>query len=179
MDQIQEGGAALLETTRLRLRAIRPSDFGELFRMNSDPLIMKYVGDGSTRGHEQMLKEMEMLIAYYAKRPGLGVWAVELKDSSEFTGAAGLTYNADKAEIELGYRLLTGYWNKGYATEAAQALLNYAFRNLKADKVIASAHAENVRSQMVLERIGMKQTGNGIEFNCAQKYYEVCAHKHL
>ena len=98
---------------RLILRPIQLSDFNELFRMNSDPMVMKYVGDGSTRDHEQMLKEMEMLISYYYKRPGMGVWVAELKMTSEFIGAGGLTYNADKAEVELGYRLPKEQWNKG------------------------------------------------------------------
>jgi len=70
----------ILETKRLFLREVNRDDFSELFRMNSDPLIMKYVGDGSTRNHEQMTDELEMLIAHYTRKPGLGIWATILKD---------------------------------------------------------------------------------------------------
>ncbi len=165
----------LLETNRLMLRAIQPSDFNELFRMNSDPIVMKYVGDGSTRSHEQMLKEVEMLISYYTKRPGMGIWAIELKTSSKFIGAGGLTYNTNKAAVELGYRLPKEQWNKGYATEASRELVRYAFQNLRVDKVIASAHIENLASHNVLKKIGMSHIGNGYEFDSPQVYYEIDA----
>src|SRR5687768_3319339 len=65
----------ILETKRLILREILNSDFDELYRMNSDPAIMKYVGDGSTRNHEQMRNELGMLISHYTRKPGLGIWA--------------------------------------------------------------------------------------------------------
>jgi len=141
--------------------------------MNSDPIVMKYVGDGSTRNHKQMLKEIEVLMSYYKKRPGMGVWVVELKMSSEFIGAGGLTYNTNKAEVELGYRLQRDHWKKGYATELSKELLRYAFQNLKAGKVIASAHEKNLLSQKVLEKIGMTQVSRGFEFDSPQVYYEI------
>jgi RimJ/RimL family protein N-acetyltransferase len=62
----------VLETTRLILREIQTEDFDDLFRMNSDPQVMKYVGDGSTRGHDQMLRELDMLMSHYVRKPG---WA--------------------------------------------------------------------------------------------------------
>src|SRR5262245_4734008 len=126
-----EARTIVLETSRLILRQIQPTDFDELFRMNSDPIVMKYVGDGSIRDQNQMLNEMQMLISYYAKRPGLGVWAIDSKTSSEFIGAVGLTFNNDKNAVELGYRLQRHQWNKGYATEAASAAIKYAFQKLK------------------------------------------------
>lgn len=165
----------LLETERLILRPIQPSDFEALFRMNSDPTVMKYVGDGSVRSYEQMLKEVETLISYYTKRPGMGVWAIELKTTSQFVGAGGLTYNVNRAEVELGYRLLKEQWTKGYGTEVSNELLRYAFQILKMRKVIASAHEGNLRSHRVLEKIGMKRIGNGLEFNSSQVYYEITA----
>lgn len=125
------------------------------------------------RTYEQMLNEIEMLIGYYDRRPGLGVWAIELKKSQEFVGAGGLTLNKDRDSIELGYRFLTDHWNNGYATEVAKALLKYAFQKLKLTKVVASSHIENIGSRKVLEKVGMKQIGTGMEFNCMQAYYEI------
>lgn len=141
--------------------------------MNGDSIVMKHVGDGSVRTVEQMLSELEMLMGYYERRPGLGVWAIELKNSGELVGAGGLTFNKDRENIELGYRFLTDHWNKGYATEVAKALLRYAFQKLKLTKVIASSHIENIGSRKVLEKVGMKQIGTGMEFNCMQAYYEI------
>ena len=65
----------VLQTDRLILRHIHAGDFEELFRMNSDPEIMKYVGDGSVRNRAQMEKELEILISHYTRKPGLGIWA--------------------------------------------------------------------------------------------------------
>ena len=67
------------ETKRLILREILSSDFDELYRMNSDPTIMKHVGDGSPRSEEQMKGELEMLISHYIRKPGLGIWATILR----------------------------------------------------------------------------------------------------
>lgn len=74
--------------------------------MNGDSIVMKHVGDGSVRTYEQMLNEIEMLIGYYDRRPGLGVWAIELKKSREFVGAGGLTFNKDRdSKAARGYRI--------------------------------------------------------------------------
>jgi [ribosomal protein S5]-alanine N-acetyltransferase len=62
----------IIETQRLILREINNDDFDVLYPMNSDPVIMKYVGDGSTRTEAQMTKELEMLISHYTRKPGLG-----------------------------------------------------------------------------------------------------------
>jgi RimJ/RimL family protein N-acetyltransferase len=59
----------VIETNRLVLREIISSDFDDLYRMNSDPVIMKYVGDGSIRNREQMESEMRLLISYYVRKP--------------------------------------------------------------------------------------------------------------
>ena len=79
---------------------------------------MKYVGDGSTRNHEQMTKELGTLISHYSRKPGLGIWATILKGSNTFIGASGLVYYDNTSEIEIGYRILKEHWNKGYATGA-------------------------------------------------------------
>lgn len=162
-----------LDTDRLMLRQIRRSDFNDLYRMNSDPVIMQYIGNGSTRNREQMLDELDALVSYYNKRPGMGVWIVSLRSSGEFIGAAGLTYNADKAEPELGYRLIKEHWNNGYATELSTKLLQYAFETLKVSKVIASAHIENVASRNVLKKVGMSRTKNGSKSDSPHIYYEI------
>lgn len=163
----------VLETTRLILRHIQPSDFDNLLRMNSDPEVMKYVGDGSIRNHQQMLNEINLLMSYYSKRPGPGVWAIALKESANFIGAGGLTYNVDKAATEIGYRFLPEHWNKKYATEVASGLLKYAFKKLQVDKVIASAHCDNTGSRRVMEKKWNDTFGEGVEFNCSQAYYEI------
>ena len=162
-----------LETERLYLREIQNTDFNDLFRMNSDPVIMKYVGDGSTRNHEQMIKELDMLISHYRRKPGLGIWATILKETDTFVGASGLVYYDNTSEIEVGYRMLKEYWNRGYATEASLGLLRYGFETLKLCKIVSSAHVENVASRRVMEKIGMKYIDDRVQYSCLQAYYEI------
>lgn len=163
----------ILETKRLILREIEPGDFDALYRMNSNAEIMKYVGDGSVRTHEQMLGELDMLISHYTRKPGLGIWATLLKDSNTFIGASGLVFYDNTTEIEIGYRMLKEYWNKGYATEAALGLVKYGFNTLKLKKIVSSAHTENIASRRVMEKIGMRYVDNRIQYGCLQAYYEI------
>lgn len=163
----------VLETERLLLRHITSDDFESLYRMNSDPVVMKFVGDGSVRDHEQMVKEMEMLISHYTRKPGLGIWATVEKSSGNFLGASGLVYYDNTPEIEIGYRMLREYWNKGFATEAAFGLLEYGFQTLRLKKIVSSAHVDNVASTRVMEKIGMTYVDNRVQYGCVQAYYEI------
>jgi ribosomal-protein-alanine N-acetyltransferase len=163
----------LLETQRLRLREITSNDFEDLYRMNSDPEVMKYVGDGSVRTREQMVHEMEVLISHYMRKPGPGIWAVERKKNSLFVGAAGLVSYDNTREIEVGYRLMKEHWNKGYATEAASALIKYGFEKLRLKKLVSSAHIHNRASTRVMEKIGMRYVDDRFQYGCMQSYYEI------
>ncbi len=163
----------VLETEKLILRNIHEDDFDDLFRMNSDPLIMKYVGDGSTRNQEQMTNELEILISHYTRKPGLGIWATILKDTNMFVGASGLVYYDNTPEIEIGYRMLKEHWNKGYATEASMGLLEYGFKKIGLKKIVSSAHVENFASRRVMEKIGMRHVDNRVHYSCLQAYYEI------
>ena len=169
----------ILETERLLLREITPADFDGLYKMNSDPLIMKYVGDGTTRSHEQMLQELEILISHYTRKPGLGIWATELKGSGHFIGASGLVYYDNTHEIEVGYRLQKEFWNWGYATEASFGLLQYGFKTLALEKIVSSAHVDNMASRRVMEKIGMSYIDVRLHYGCLQAYYEITADEYF
>ena len=162
-----------LQTERLILRHITEDDFPELLRMNSDPEIMRYVGDGSVRSHDQMVKEMDMLISHYVRKPGLGIWATMLKNAGLFVGASGLVYYDNTPEIEIGYRMLKEHWNQGYATEASLGLLKYGFETLGLKKIVSSAHVENISSRKVMEKIGMRFSDERFHYGCMQAYYEI------
>lgn len=163
----------VLETRRLLLREIDEGDFDELYRMNRDPEIMKYVGDGSVRNRDQMVKELEMLITHYTRKPGLGIWATIQKESGRMVGASGLVYYDNTPEIEIGYRMLKEHWNKGYATEASLGLLAYGFQTLRLDKIVSSAHVDNHASRRVMEKIGMTYIDDRVQYTCLQAYYEI------
>ena len=163
------------DTRRLSFRPINAADFDSLLRMNSDPEVMKYVGDGSVRNRPQMLLELDMLISHYTRKPGLGIWALERKVSCTFIGAAGLVNYDNTSEIEVGYRILKENWNKGYATEAALSLLKYGFEVLGLKKIVSSAHVDNGASRKVMEKIGMKLIDHRFHYSCMQAYYEIAS----
>jgi RimJ/RimL family protein N-acetyltransferase len=71
--------------------------------------------------------------------------------------------------------MLKEHWNKGYATEASFGLLKYGFRALALNKIVSSAHVENVASRRVLEKIGMTYIDNRTQYSCLQAYYEIVA----
>ena len=168
----------ILETDRLVLRQIIPEDFEDLFKMNRDPQIMKYVGDGSTRTHEEMKNELDMLISHYIRKPGLGIWATELKANNCFIGASGLVYYDNTSEIEVGYRMQKEFWKNGYATEASKGLLEYGFTKLNLKKIVSSAHVDNVASRRVMEKIGMTYIDDRFHYGCLQAYYEISANEY-
>lgn len=149
-----------LETERLYLRQWQPSDFAIFADINADPEVMQYfpkllsatVSDIVANKCQQLIKDK-----------GWGFWAVSLKDGSEksdaFIGFVGL--NDTHADlhfapcVEIAWRLSKESWGQGYATEAAQASLKFAFNELALDEVVAFTAVINERSQRVMERIGM------------------------
>lgn len=147
----------ILETPRLVLRNWLESD-RDLFReINADPKVMEFFP--FRRSHDEadaFLGKLNGMIS----DTGLGFYAVELKAKGEPIGFCGLSLaNMPSVfpdqTVEIGWRLATRFWGKGYATEAAQALLDFAFREKKLDAVVSFAVAENTRSTAVMKRLGM------------------------
>jgi len=90
---------------------------------------------------------------------GFGLWAVELLSEAQFIGYVGLAEPSFRTSftpcIEIGWRLAQEYWGRGYATEAAEAVLRYAFVSLALTEVVSFTSVGNQRSRRVMERIGM------------------------
>lgn len=149
-----------LETKRLILKTTELSDFDNLVALRSEPDVMKYIGDGTVHSKEQVQKFLEMAIPYQ-KKHGIGFCSVVEKKSGIFIGQAGLFhlgYYDEQPDIEIAYRLHKKYWGNGYATELAKALIQWGFRHLSIDKLIAVAHPENIASQKVLTKAGLDYT---------------------
>lgn len=148
-----------LETERLYLRQWQASDFALFAEMNADPEVMKYfpkllsatVSDVIANKCQQLIKEK-----------GWGLWAVSLKENDTFIGFVGLNdTHADMSfapAVEIAWRLAKDCWGQGYATEAAQASLKFAFEELALNEVVSFTAVINKRSQLVMERIGMTNT---------------------
>jgi RimJ/RimL family protein N-acetyltransferase len=159
-----------LETDRLILRPFTEADADDLFALDSDPEVMRYVGPFQLADREAYRQHIvTKLLPYYAKYDGYGYWAVVEKASGTFLGwlvlrpvldyrfAAEAGFEPD--DVEIGYRFRRPAWGKGYATEGARALVHKALTELGARRVVAAALAGNAASIRVLEKVGLKKVG--------------------
>jgi RimJ/RimL family protein N-acetyltransferase len=101
---------------------------------------------------------MERISAHF-ERYGFGLWAVELKGSGEFAGFIGLSVPQFEAHftpcVEIGWRLAAEHWNRGLASEGANAVLKFGMEHLGLGEIVSLTAAENVASRRVMEKIGM------------------------
>jgi ribosomal-protein-alanine N-acetyltransferase len=90
---------------------------------------------------------------------GFGLWALEIAETGQFIGFTGLSVPGFEAHfipaVEIGWRLRRSSWGHGYASEAAHRALTFAFDDLDLDEVVSFTSHTNLRSQMVMKRIGM------------------------
>jgi len=147
---------AFLTSDRLYLREFVPSDWENIYQLDSDPEVMKYLSQFAMDDKSDYPKIIERCIAYYHENPGFGVWAVIEKESDKFIGWFMLKKYKYSDDQELGYRLMKKYWNRGYATEMSLKLIEYSFLKKNLSKIVAITHPENIASQKVLKKIGMK-----------------------
>ena len=119
----------VFQTPHLILRQFTEADAPLILALNSDPEIVKYVHEPTLKTVEQAEKILTDIILPQYKN-NLGRWAMHIKEGMDFIGWCGLKYRPEIDEIDLGYRLVQKAWGKGYATEAAQASLDYGFNKL-------------------------------------------------
>ncbi|MBV8489325.1 MAG: GNAT family N-acetyltransferase [Candidatus Eremiobacteraeota bacterium] len=145
-----------IETPRLRLRGWRDDDVEPWAKMNADPRVMEYFVSPTPRetSYEQAARMRQWLHEH-----GYGWFVIELKDRAGFAGIVAIDdvrYEVPfQPRREIGWRLPVATWGRGYATEAARALLGYAFETLHWDSVVSFTTARNERSRRVMERLGM------------------------
>ena len=144
----------ILETERLILREMGQADFHDLAEILQDPKVMyAYEHDFSNSDVQQWLDRQ---IGRY-RDYGFGLWAVVLRSTGEMVGQAGLTWQDCEGQpvLEVGYLLKKRFWHQGYASEAARACRDYAFRVLGAEKVSSIIKTDNLASIRVAQRNGM------------------------
>ncbi|HEX6035207.1 MAG TPA: GNAT family N-acetyltransferase [Anaerolineales bacterium] len=142
-----------LETERLILRSMRESDFDALYLIFTDPNVMAaFDHDPFTR--EQMQRWLDRNLEHQ-KEFGYGLFSVILKETGELIGDCGLEQMDDLNAAELGYDFRSDVWNQGYATEAAIAVRDYAFGELRLPQLISLIRVGNLSSKRVAEKIGM------------------------
>lgn len=146
----------ILETNRLLLRHFVMSDLDDLFTFYSDPDVVKYIPD-APRTHEETKEELEWFRNGHPKFPELGLWATIEKQTGQFIGRCGLLpWTIDEQqEVEVAFAFAKAYWGQGLATEAAQAIAQYAFEHLHLSRLICVIDHDNQGSIRVATKMGM------------------------
>lgn len=146
----------ILETKRLILRQFHILDGDALERVFGDPEVMRYGPGVQTQA---WVKDWLRSCMENYRQWGFGPWAIVEKTSSAVIGYAGLYHFSDidgNPEIEVGYRFMRSHWGRGFATEAVNAIREYAFHFLCMPRLVALIDPQNAASIRVAEKIGMQ-----------------------
>lgn len=147
-----------LETERLLLRRFTKADASNLFDLDGDPAVMRFLTGGKPTSRAEILTDvLPRFLDYRERFPGFGFWAAVEKSSGEFPGWFEFrpTQDGIPDEVELGYRLKRAAWGKGYATEGSRALIREGFAELGVRRVFAQTMAVNAASRRVMEKTGL------------------------
>ena len=155
-DAPRPGAPRELRTDRLWLRRWRPADLAPFAALNSDARVMEYFS--AVLSAEESNRMGSRIEAHFEER-GFGLWAIEIPNVTSFAGFIGLTVARFEARftpcVEIGWRLAHEHWGRGYATEGAQATLEFGFTALGLQEVVSFTTAGNMRSRRVMEKLGM------------------------
>jgi RimJ/RimL family protein N-acetyltransferase len=147
-----------LETERLVLRRFTEADVDNLFDLDSDPEVMRFLTGGKPTPREVIRNEpLPRILHYYERFAGFGFWAAIEKSTGEFLGWFEFRppEGGGPDEVELGFRLRRSAWGKGYATEGSRALIRKGFTELGVRRVVAQTMAVNTASRRVMEKAGL------------------------
>ena len=168
---------ATLETARLLAEAISPLHFHDLYRLNSDPKVVKTLASvGKPLSEEANREQIEQNVAHW-RQQGFGYWVFHLKKDGQFVGRGGLTSHQieGKGMVGLGYAVMPDYWNHGFATEIAQASLEVGFRHLELAEIWSWALPVNLASQRVMEKLGFRYERDFDFAGLMHRYYRLVA----
>jgi ribosomal-protein-alanine N-acetyltransferase len=146
-----------LTTPRLHLRPFTLADQEAIHVVYADPAVMRYVGHGAHRTLAETANALRIYGDVLAQR-GYSFLAVTERESGRLIGDGGLhPMGGVGPDVELGYTLARSAWGRGYATELAQALVEYAFTVLRVPRVVAQVEPANTASRHVLAKLGMTE----------------------
>ncbi|EMF71475.1 GNAT family N-acetyltransferase [Leptospira interrogans] len=151
----------VLETERLILRRWENKDLEPFYQMSSDLVVMEHYPALLTKeDSERFVAKMKIHFEEF----GYGLWILEIKNTKEWVGYTGFLNVSFTAPftpaVEIGWRLNSSFWNRGYATEAAFVCLNYGFERFGFSKIVSFTSVLNTRSESVMKKIGLKKIGS-------------------
>ncbi len=150
-----------LRTERLHLRRWRDADRTAFHALNSDPDVMATIGPIMSRAESDAFMNR---IEHRFAEDGYGLWCIDL--DGEPIGYTGYMAPWFRPGVEIGWRIRSGYWGRGYAPEAARACLDLGFRSrddggIGLDEVLTFTAAINAKSIRVMEKLGFERDADG------------------
>lgn len=159
------------KTERLTLRRWRDADHAPFAEICADRDVMRFIGDGSTRSAEQASRAIDTFERGWDTN-GFGLFAVELNDSGEFIGFAGLASPTFLPEIlpsvEIGWRLGKRHWGAGYASEAAREVVAFGVGDLGLADIVSICQLGNHASRRIMQKIGMLFDRQTVDPSCGR-----------
>lgn len=152
----------IIETERLILRTWKKEDADPYFQINQDPKVIEFLRGPLTM---EQVNDFIPAVNSHGDKHSYTLWATCLKETGELIGFIGLNYTDWESHftpaVEVGWRLGSQYWGKGYATEGAKACLEYGFKKCSLKEIISFTVPSNVRSIRVMEKFGLKRDMHG------------------
>jgi len=151
----------ILKTERLVIRELNLKDENDIFEMDSDPEVHRFIDNNPVKSITQSREFIKTIQEQY-KENGVARWAVICKETLECLGWAGFEFfktpvNNHVNFYELGYRFKKKHWGNGYATESCRAIIEYGFEQLNINTIFAITYPEHIDSQKVLNKLGFKK----------------------
>jgi len=146
----------ILTTARLRLRPFRNDDWRQVHIYASDPKISRFQGWGPNS--ERDTKEFVKKCISETKDPSKAIYYFSISRMQDDQHIGGCIFSQDERDPQsasIGYTVAQAEWNKGYASEAAAAVLKFGFEELRLSRIKANCDADNVGSWKVMEKLGM------------------------
>jgi ribosomal-protein-alanine N-acetyltransferase len=159
-------------TKRLFMRRLGTDDLDGFYEIMRKEEVVVWLGGTAGKTRDETKTTIEKYAAQW-KEKGYGVWGVFDRQTGELLGDCGLNFLKETGEVEIMYAFDPKYWGRGYATEAATAALEYAFKRARLDRIIVLSKPDNTRSKNVIKKLKFKFVGTKRYFNMDLLCYEM------
>jgi RimJ/RimL family protein N-acetyltransferase len=161
-----------LTTERLTLRPLTLADIEWFAAMRGDADIMRYIGTAGAVPRAIAEERLDRHVTCWNER-GLGMFGARLHGNDDPLGWAGLQPLEGTDDIEVGYAFAKPWWGRGFATEAASALVRWGFEELGLERIVAVAYPENEPSRRVMDKLGMHYEGTRLVHGTDSVFYSL------
>jgi ribosomal-protein-alanine N-acetyltransferase len=160
------------ETDRLVIRALRMDDTDFIFREWGDSTVTHLMRDEEPLKTLEQAEEMLRPLQTPDLLPNTKWWGIEIKEEKRLIGTCGYSrWDKQHHRAEIGYDMWPDYWGQGLMPEALRALIKYGFEVMELNRIEATTHTSNQRSQRVLAKLGFKREGLLRDYYCRDGKY--------